>query len=184
MTQVVVPAAAAVMVQPAEVTAAEVMTVLDGHMEQTSAAAVTEAAADEVMGATAEPAAVGALLADGHDEQAVVGQEMTVEEEMGVVVEETNAEVDAPTERVSAAAVTEVVQEMVVAGTAGVTMAETATVGASNIERRDQRETVEDASEETPYRGGGRRWKGIHIGVWVTIGAGVAVGAALWARRR
>ncbi|CAM9289577.1 unnamed protein product [Ectocarpus fasciculatus] len=31
---------------------------------------------------------------------------------------------------------------------------------------------------------GGRKWKGLHVGVWLAIGAGVAVGAALWSRRR
>ncbi|CAM9933620.1 unnamed protein product [Ectocarpus sp. 12 AP-2014] len=31
---------------------------------------------------------------------------------------------------------------------------------------------------------GGRKRKGLHVGVWLAIGAGVAVGAALWSRRR
>ncbi|CAM9535072.1 unnamed protein product [Ectocarpus sp. 6 AP-2014] len=43
-----------------------------------------------------------------------------------------------------------------------------------------------ESSSSSPTGGDGRhnKWKGIHIGVWLAVGAGVAVGAALWSRRR
>ncbi|CAM9618143.1 unnamed protein product, partial [Ectocarpus fasciculatus] len=44
---------------------------------------------------------------------------------------------------------------------------------------------TESCSSSTEGNGdGGRKWKGLHVGVWLAIGAGVAVGAALWSRRR
>ncbi|CAM9143517.1 unnamed protein product [Ectocarpus sp. 8 AP-2014] len=45
--------------------------------------------------------------------------------------------------------------------------------------------STESSSSSSPTGGDGRRkWKGLHVGVWLAIGAGVAVGAALWSRRR
>ncbi|CAM9861799.1 unnamed protein product [Ectocarpus sp. 13 AM-2016] len=41
-----------------------------------------------------------------------------------------------------------------------------------------------ESSFSTTGGDGGRKWKGVHVGVWLAIGAGVAVGAALWSRRR
>ncbi|CAM9325928.1 unnamed protein product [Ectocarpus sp. 8 AP-2014] len=42
-----------------------------------------------------------------------------------------------------------------------------------------------ESSSSSPTGGdGGCKWKGLHVGVWLAIGAGVAVGAALWSRRR
>ncbi|CAN0365470.1 unnamed protein product [Ectocarpus sp. 13 AM-2016] len=42
-----------------------------------------------------------------------------------------------------------------------------------------------ESSSSSPTGGhGGHKWKGIHVGVWLAIGTGVAVGAALWSRRR
>ncbi|CAM9932238.1 unnamed protein product [Ectocarpus sp. 4 AP-2014] len=45
--------------------------------------------------------------------------------------------------------------------------------------------TSSTESSSSPTGGdGGCKWKGLHVGVWLAIGAGVAVGAALWSRRR
>ncbi|CAN0098464.1 unnamed protein product [Ectocarpus sp. 12 AP-2014] len=42
-----------------------------------------------------------------------------------------------------------------------------------------------ESSSSSPTGGdGGHKWKGVHVGVWLALGAGVAVGAALWSRRR
>lgn len=43
---------------------------------------------------------------------------------------------------------------------------------------------VEEPAEVPSSGGRALTWRGVHVGVWVAIGAGVAVGAALWARRR
>ncbi|CAM9430962.1 unnamed protein product [Ectocarpus sp. 12 AP-2014] len=43
---------------------------------------------------------------------------------------------------------------------------------------------MESSSSYPTGSDGGYKWKGIHVGVWLAIGACVAVGAALWSRRR
>ncbi|CAM9938193.1 unnamed protein product [Ectocarpus sp. 4 AP-2014] len=44
--------------------------------------------------------------------------------------------------------------------------------------------STESSSSSATGGDGGHKWKGIHIGVWLALGAGVAVGTALWSRRR
>lgn len=106
------------------------------------------------------------------------------------------AAIDARSEEESAAAVTEALKiEPVVAETPVLATAAAAAVGSLLEDGREEVEEEVEEEEETedmklqdsaevPSSRRGRRWAGVHVGVWLTIGAGVAVGAALWARRR
>lgn len=65
-----------------------------------------------------------------------------------------------------------------------VTMAEPAAGWAEEKQVEVEVKVEVEGSAEASSTCGGRRWKGVRVGVWLTIGARVDVGAALWARSR
>lgn len=163
---------APVMVQPTTVAPVEELTEVEAVLH----ALIAAVSVSEELMATEMPV----LLTT---EPAAVGEEM--------VPKQVEAAGDAPTKGVSASAVSEAVANDAVAETLVVTTAEPSTVEPLLAEGRGHEcEIVQEvaagagASVEASSSCRGRRWKGVHVGVWVAIGAGVAVGAALWGRRR